>query len=120
MVFRRPHILAILTACTTVLAGMPPLAATLPADAGTGTCVAPAPRDPDAAADTRQENAGKELEEKEKQQEDVDGRIHLFAGTSAAIQLKAGLCGSADPDACPAVRSFSAPALSIRGPPPRG
>lgn len=120
MVRRLPQLLAILTACSTMLAGIPLFAAAPTCVVGSDACISAAPCDSEDPVDPRGESAEKELEEQQEQQEDVDARIHLFAGTAVTIQLKASLTGTADPDACPATRSFSAPPLSIRGPPHRG
>jgi hypothetical protein len=120
MARRFPHLLAILTACSTMLAGISLFAVPLPSTPGAAASLSSAPVDADDAADPRCENAGKELEEKENQQEEVETRIHLWADATVSLQVKARLTGAANPDVCPAARRFSAPALPIRGPPLRG
>lgn len=103
-----------------MLAGLPLFAAASPADLGAGACLASMPLDADDAADPRSEQTGKELEEKDGQQEELETRIHLWVDAAVSVQSRARLTGTADPDACPAARTFAAPALPIRGPPLRG
>ena len=119
MARRLPRLLAILTAWSTVLAGMPLLAAAPSADHGPGACFSAMPRDAAAAADHRAES-GAELEETEDDREEFRAGIDLFADDGGPLRLKSCLVAAVDPDACPAERRFSVPLEPIRGPPARG
>lgn len=114
MVRRLPHLLAILTATATLLAGIPLFAAALAPAGGPGPCLCTSPFD----ADDGGESCGAESEERE-QEEDGDGKLHLLAGAATDLRLTAcdrGLQVAVDPASA---RRFSGPAFSIRGPPAR-
>jgi len=119
MVHRLPRLLAILTAWSTVLAGIPLVSAAPATDHLPGGCFSAMPRDADDAADPRAE-PGTELEETEDDREEFDSEVDLFADDGGPRRLKCGLVEAVDPDACPAERRFSVPLATIRGPPARG
>lgn len=116
MTQRLPHLLAILTASATVLAGIPLLAAALAPPPGGGACFSTIPFDCEDGAESCSAGCSEEREEKE-QEEDGDGKLLLTCGGAATVRLAACPGGAVAVDRPAPARRFQGPAFSIRGPP---
>ena len=112
------HLVAILTVCATVLAGMPFMASATACGTDRGPCLCPASFDSDAAIESLSPGGDAEREEREAE-EDGPGTFHLFTVSFAAVL---------PPDACLGVlldvgrtppRPSCGTAIPIRGPPSR-
>ena len=112
-----PRILVILTACSTVLAGIPLIAAAPQRDLRAGDCLASAPFDTDGASGSRGENVASERGED--LEEDVDAEAPLFLDRLPGIDLSSLPSGMTEPGGRPATAGCGGPTLSIRGPPAR-
>jgi len=104
-------LLALVLACSTVLAGVPLIAAP---DPHSGPCAAPLPFDPEALSEARSETVEEEREEK---QESGDSDIDLFTGpwSDAVLDMRRG--GLLTLDFSQAATGSFAWGHSIRGPP---
>ena len=112
-----PRILATLTACSIMLAGIPLIGVACPGDPLAGACVSTVPYDTGAPGGSRGENSSAEREEE--QQEDADPEIDLFAQPAAALDHEFGPDDAVTLTASPPAAASAAPVLSIRGPPAR-
>lgn len=113
------HLLAVLTACSTALAGIPLMAAALAPERGAGACLATAPFDAEDGTDGRVESSGEDREEREQREENGDGELHLFSGNCDAARestVPRPIVLAPDPVSA---GSFFGLAFSIRGPPVR-
>jgi len=111
MVRRVPLMLAIALACSTVLAGVPLVAAA--ADHQPGPVIAPLPFDPETVS----ESAGESTEKEREQEEDTDGELYLFTRPRAAVVLDMHRTGRSAVDAPRSPTGSSDSARFIRGPP---
>lgn len=109
---RLPHILAILLACSTVLAGVPLIAACAPSDPHAGPCVAPVPCDPEEISESRVEAS-----EEEREEEGGDSEIELFSRPLVAVVLDMRRTGRTAHDSLQAAAGLLNAARFIRGPP---
>jgi hypothetical protein len=116
MTQRMPHLLAILTAFATALAGIPLFAAALAPPPGGGSCFSTAPFDCEDGAESRGAGCSEEREAKE-QEEDGDGKLHLTVGGAASARPTACPGGTVVVDRPAPARRFQGTAFSIRGPP---
>lgn len=114
MTRRLPHILAIVLACATLLAGVPLIAAAAPPDPQAGPSFAPLPFDPEGLSEARGETVE---EEREKEQESGDAEIDLLPGPwdDAVLDMRRG--GLVTLDSYQAATGSFAWGHSIRGPP---
>jgi hypothetical protein len=115
---RFSHVLAILTACSTMLAGMPIRASGATGSPGPGICFSASACDAVDPSDPRAEST-REAEETETQQEDVDTKIDLFAEIAVPRRLRACLLGAINLPARPGERDGCSQLPAIRGPPAR-
>jgi hypothetical protein len=113
MAFRLPHILAILLACATGVAGVPLIAASAPSDPQAGPYVAPVPCDPEGISESRVE-AG---EEERGEEEDGDSEIEVFSQPLVAVVLDMRRTGRTAHDFLQAAAGSLNAARFIRGPP---
>ena len=114
MTRRLPHMLAIVLACSTVLAGVPLIADAVPPDPYAGPCVAPEPVDPEGLSESRGENLE---EEREEEQESPVSEIVLSVGRWADAVLDVRRVGLVTLDSLQAATGSFAWGRSIRGPP---
>lgn len=115
---RLRHLVAILTVCATVLAGMPFLASATAREADRGPCLCPAPFDSDAAVESLGPGGEAEREEKEAE-EDGPGTFHLFNVSFAAVLPPAACHGTLLDVGRTPPRPSHGKAILIRGPPSR-
>jgi len=116
MRFRLPRVLAILTACSTVLAGMPLWAAGQICGPDHGCCIAAAP------CDAERQSLGESFEEERKQeeeQEETDSELILFAGPPSIPAPHQGPDEVAGAEASRTAVTSAGKDRSIRGPPAR-
>lgn len=109
-----PHVLAILTAFSTVLAGVPSFAAVRPCDPDDGLCITAAPCDAD------RDSLGETLEEErklEEEQEETDSELVLFAGPLSGPAADSPPGAAAGAEAASPASISTGIARSIRGPP---
>lgn len=118
MTQRSPHLLAILTASATLLAGIPLFAAALAPPPSTVACFSTAPFDAENGAESRGEGCGEERIEKE-HEEDGDGKPLLHSGGCTPVHSFARTQGVFVADSPASARCFAGPVFSIRGPPAR-
>lgn len=118
MTQRLPHLLAILTASATLLAGIPLFATALAPPPSTVACFSTAPFDAENAAESRGEGCGEERNEKEPE-EDGDGKLLLCSGGCTSVHSCARGQGVFVADSPVSAGCFAGPAFSIRGPPAR-
>jgi hypothetical protein len=111
MVRRLPLTLAIALACSTVLAGVPRIAAA--SDPQTGPVILPLPFDPERVSESRGEATEKEREE----EESADAELDLFTRPRIAVLLDMRCTGRTAPDSSRATAGSCDSARFIRGPP---
>lgn len=114
MIRRSPHVLAIVLACSTVLAGVPPIAGSPSPDPQAGTCLASEPVAPEGVSESRGENVEEEREEREEDGADAD--LDLFGSPLVAVPVAvpSGVLITQDSWR---TASFSGWCHPIRGPP---
>ena len=111
MARRLSLILAIALACSTVLAGVPLIAAA--ANLYTGPAIAPLPFDPESVSESRGEVTETEREE----EESADAELDLFTRPRIAVLLDMRCTGRTAPDSSRATAGSCDSARFIRGPP---
>lgn len=114
MMSRLPLVLAIVLACSTVLAGVPPIAGSAPRDSQAGPCLAPEPVDPERLSEFRGENVE---EEREEEQESGDAELDLFVGRWGDAVLDTRRAGLLTLHSFQAATGSFEWGRSIRGPP---
>lgn len=111
MMRRLPLILAIALACSTVLAGVPRIAAAT--DPQAGPVIAPLPFDPERVS----ESPGEATEKEREQEEAADAELDLFMRPRVAVLLDMRCTGRTVPDLPRATTGSCDSARFIRGPP---
>lgn len=114
MIRRLPHVLAIVLACSTVLAGVPPIVGSAPRDSQAGPCLAPEPVDPERLSESRGETVE---EEREEEQRSGDAELDLFFGRCGDTDLDMRRVGLVTPHSFQAATGSFEWGRSIRGPP---
>jgi hypothetical protein len=111
MIRRSPHVLAIVLACLTVLAGVPPIAGSPSPDPQAGTCLASEPVAPEGVSESRGENV-----EEEREEDGADADLDLFGSPLVAVPVAvpSGVLITQDSWR---TASFSGWCHPIRGPP---
>lgn len=118
MTQRSIHLLAILTASATLVAGIPLFAAAVAPPPSTVACFSTAPCDAEKGGESRGEGCGEERNESE-QEEDGDGKLLLCFGGRTTVNSFDCAQGVIVTDNPASARCFAGPAFSIRGPPAR-
>jgi hypothetical protein len=111
MARRLPLILSIALAGSTVLAGVPRIAAA--ADPHTGPVITPLPFDPESVSESRGETTETEREE----EESADAELDLFTRPRIAVLLDMRCTGRTAPDSPRTAAGSCDSACFIRGPP---
>lgn len=111
MARRLPLILAIALACSTVLAGVPRIAAA--ANLHTGPAIAPLPFDPESVSESRSEVTETEREEEEA----ADAELDLFTRPRITVVLDIRCAGRTVLDLPRSTTGSCDSARFIRGPP---
>lgn len=114
MMSRLPHVLAIVLACSTVLAGVLLITGAALPDPQAGICLAPEPIDPEGLSESRGENVE---EEREEEQESGDAELDLFIGRCCDAVLGMRRVGLVTLHSFQAATGSFAWGRSIRGPP---
>lgn len=114
MIRRLTCLLAIVLACLTVLAGVPPIAGAAPRDSQAGPCLVPEPVDPEGLSESRGENVE---EEREEEQESGDAELDLFVGRWGDAVLDTRRAGLLTLHSFQAATGSFEWGRSIRGPP---
>lgn len=105
-------LLALVLACSTVLAGVPLITAAAAPDPQSGPCVAPLPFDPEGLSEARGETV-----EEEREEEGADAELDLFTRPLVAVVVDLRESGLTALDSLSAAAGSSTPAWPIRGPP---
>lgn len=111
---RLPLVLAIVLACSTVLAGVPTIVGSAPPGSQTGPCLAPQPVDPERLSEFRGENVE---EEREEEQRSGDAELDLFVGRRGDAVLDMRRAGLVTLHSFQAATGSFEWGRSIRGPP---
>jgi hypothetical protein len=111
---RLPLVLAIVLACSTVLAGVPSIAGSAPRDSQAGPCLAPEPVDVERLSELRGENVE---EEREEEQRSGDAELDLFVGRRGDAVLDMRRVGLVAHHSFQAATGSFEWGRSIRGPP---